>query len=143
MCLQSKLRDSSAFIKMEAVPRVRGSFEHPFIHSVSIYSVPTRVFGTVADPAGASVPPAQSLLLLISVPKTFTHHQNFKFLSLLMTPTVGFPAQVSLHHQLSLGPLKLHPDKTQLLIFPIKPGKTAAKVSSSHCKLCHSSQKEP
>lgn len=39
------------------------------------------------------------------------------------------------HHQPSLRPLMLHPDKTQLLIFPINPSKTAVKVNPSLSKL--------
>lgn len=39
------------------------------------------------------------------------------------------------HHQPSLRLLKLHPDKTQLLIFPINLSKTAVKVNPSLSKL--------
>lgn len=80
MYFQSKLRDISPFIKMEVVPRMSGVNLniHSCSHSFSKHLLSACcVFATVVDTGGATVPPAQSLYLLPSVPRRFTCRQNF------------------------------------------------------------------
>lgn len=112
MSFQSTLSDVSPFRKMEAVPPVLGVNLN--IHFFSEYLLwASCVWGLWA----------QSLHLLTSLPGRLTHHHNCQF----------HPEAPDSHVPVSSPdlPAQLHPDEAKLLIFSIKPGKTAARVTLS------------